>query len=370
MDEPKFASPSCRDGEIGKRSGLKIHRPQGLAGSSPAPGTHSKSRVTSQRVLQEMVAHSDASLRTDHVPLRVVLLVNPAAGLRPAAINHVEAALRARGADVDVATTVGQGDGIAIARQAANAGADVLFACGGDGTLNEAVNGLVGSDTALAALPAGTVNVWAREVGISSDPLRATALLWEGERRWVDLGRAGERYFLLMAGIGFDADIAAQVTYPEKRRWGALAYLVRGAVTALRWPRQRMWLLLDDRSLRRRLLFVVVGNTRLYGGVVNITHHAVADDGLIDVCLFGGHGLAEKLAHAVRVVTRRHTRSPTVEYYRGRRLTLVTRPRVAVQVDGDAIGQTPMTFEAVPRALKVVVPRGDGGGLFLRPAEP
>jgi YegS/Rv2252/BmrU family lipid kinase len=301
--------------------------------------------------------------------LRVVLLVNPEAGLRPAAPEAIAGALRARGAAVEVAATTRRGEGVTIARQAAAAGADVLFACGGDGTLNEAVNGLAGTETALAAFPAGTVNVWAREVGIPADPVRAVSLLWEGDVRRIDLGRAGDTYFLLMAGIGFDADVAAQVTRPEKRRWGPLAYLGRGIVTAARWPRQRMWLRLDGRALRRRLLFVVVGNTRLYGGVVNITHRAVADDGLLDVCLFGGQGLAEKVWHFLRVATRSHTRHPTVEYYRVRRFTLVTRPRAAVQVDGDSIGQTPMVFEAVPKALKVVVPRRSLDGLFLQPPE-
>jgi diacylglycerol kinase (ATP) len=316
----------------------------------------------------ESTWHSTGQIQPAERP-HVVLLVNPEAGARRANIAAIEEQLRARGARVDLATTSRAGEGAVIARQAVTDRVDVLLACGGDGTLNEAVNGLAGSDTALAVFPAGTVNVWAREVGIPADPQRAATLLWDGELRRIDLGRAGERYFLLMAGIGFDADVAAQVTRPEKRRWGPLAYVGRGLVTAVRWPRQRMWLNLDGRSLRRRLLFVVVGNTRLYGGVVNITHRAVADDGLLDVCLFGGQGVAEKVLHALRIVTRSHTRHPTVEYYRARRLTLVTRPRVAIQVDGDTIGQTPMTFEAVPGALKVVVPRGHGHGLFLRPSE-
>ncbi len=299
-------------------------------------------------------------------PLRVVLLVNPEAGMRPAAIERIEAALRAGGATVETVPTTRRGDGIRIARRAAEAGADVLLACGGDGTLNEAVNGLAGTETALAVLPAGTVNVWAREIGIPLDPVRAVDLLWRGERRRVDLGRANGRYFLLMASIGFDAAAAGQVTRPEKRRWGALAYLWRGLTLALRWPRQRVWLLLDGRIVRRRGLLVVVGNTRLYGGVVTITHEAIADDGLLDVCLFDAGGFGEKLAHALRVVARRHTRAPTVEYYRARRITVVTRPRAPVQVDGDVIGQTPVTFEAVPLAIKVIVPPGAGGGLFSR----
>ncbi len=315
--------------------------------------------------------HSSGDTRqrviTHHSSLRVVLLVNPAAGMRRASIDQVEGQLRGRGAVVETVLTTRAGEGVEIARQGAAGGADVLLACGGDGTINEAVNGLAGTQTALAVLPAGTVNVWAREVGIPLDPTRAIALLWDGARRWIDLGRAGDRYFLLMAGIGFDADVAAQVTAPEKRRWGALAYVARGVVSALTWPRNRMRLRLDDRSLRRHTVFLVVGNTRLYGGLVNITHHAVADDGLLDICMFDGDGVLHRIGHAVRVVTRSHTRVPSVEYYRARRVTVVTRPRTPVQVDGDTIGHTPMTFTAVPHALKVVVPAGDSNGLFLQP---
>jgi YegS/Rv2252/BmrU family lipid kinase len=322
--------------------------------------------------MSERLVQNDASRVTPAASLRVVLLVNPTAGMRPASVQQIESELRSRGATLEVAATSRAGEGVAIARQASESGADVLLACGGDGTLNEAVNGLVGSSTALAAFPAGTVNVWAREVGIPADPARNAALLWEGERRRVDLGRAGTRYFLLMAGIGLDADVAGQVTRPEKRRWGPLAYLWRGVFTGLRWPRQRMWIMLDDRSMKRRVLFCVIGNTRLYGGVVNITQHAVADDGMLDVCLFGGQGMRDKLAHAIRVAARQHTRAPTVEYYRAHQITLVTRPRSYVQVDGDLIGQTPMQFAAVPRALRVVLPAassGRAGGLFLRPPE-
>src|SRR5688500_6820932 len=121
--------------------------------------------------------------------MRVVVLVNPTAGMRPAGIDQLQAALRSRGASIEVATTSRSGEGTDIARRAADEGVDVLLACGGDGTLNEAVNGLAGTSTALAAFPAGTVNVWAREVGIPSDPVRAAALLWDGDRRRIDLGR-------------------------------------------------------------------------------------------------------------------------------------------------------------------------------------
>src|SRR5207248_10029078 len=167
------------------RTGLWVRIPP----SAPHPVTSDEERVMSATVADRRAS----SPITHHAPLRVVLLVNPAAGMRRTSVALVEEQVRARGAIVETALTSRAGEGVVIARQAAVAGADVLLACGGDGTLNEAVNGLAGTHTALAVLPAGTVNVWAREVGIPPDPAKALNLLWDGERRWIDLGRAGQR---------------------------------------------------------------------------------------------------------------------------------------------------------------------------------
>lgn len=298
--------------------------------------------------------------------MRTRVIVNPAAGMRPADVRDVLAVLHRRGAVADVHLTKYRAHATELARDAAARDYAAVLACGGDGTLNEAANGLVGSSTAVLAIPVGTANVWAKEVGIPRRLEEAAALLWEGQVRQIDLGRAGERHFLLMAGIGFDAMVTQQVTLEEKRRLGKVAYMLRGTATFLSWPRRRMRINLDGKSLRRRPIFVVIGNTRLYGGLVTITDRAVADDGLLDVCIFSGDGLLQKVKHFVRVVLRRHSESPQVEYYRARRISVWSRPRQPIQLDGDPVAQTPMTFECVPGALRVVVPRKLPAGLFVR----
>ena len=110
---------------------------------------------------------------------------------------------------------------------------DVVLVSGGDGTVNQAINGIAGTDTALAVLPGGTANVWAREMRISREPLDALRIAIEGEARRVDLGRANGRYFLLMAGVGLDGEVIERVTARSKRRLGAASYLVAGVPAAI-----------------------------------------------------------------------------------------------------------------------------------------
>src|SRR5437588_6434197 len=143
-----------------------------------------------------------------------VLIHNPVS--RAAAsrdrLEDAVAAAHAAGWSVTIVPTDGPAHATAIARDAAAAGSDVIIVSGGDGTINEAVNGIAGTETALAVLPGGTANVWAKEIGVRKDPLAAMRQMLTGERRRIDLGRAGDRYFLLMAGIGLDGAVVARMT--------------------------------------------------------------------------------------------------------------------------------------------------------------
>lgn len=288
-----------------------------------------------------------------------MVVFNPAAGQAESLerdLNAAAKAWRARGWRVELCPTAAAGDGTRLAKQAADQGYDLVVAAGGDGTINEVVNGLAGSATALGTLPLGTMNVWARELNMPLQPLAAAEALLEWRVRAIDLGRAGDRYFLLMAGIGFDAAITAGVKTAEKRRLGALAYVLRGIEQALNIRGARTRLSLDGRTIKRRVLMTVVGNTQLYGGLVKITHRASIDDGLLDVCVIRGDNFFSAVRHAIAILRRRQSRDPEIEYYRARTIQIIARPRLPVQVDGDAIGQTPMTFQVVPGALRALLP--------------
>lgn len=290
---------------------------------------------------------------------RALIVLNPLAGQAAALQQNVQAARavwQAHGWSVDVKTTGSPGDGARLAREAAALGYDVVAAAGGDGTINEVVNGLAGTRTALAALPVGTVNVWARELGFPLEPRAAAEALLRAQVRRIDLGRANDRYFLLMAGVGFDAAVVNEVRSDEKRRLGALAYALRALDLALRYRGRRARISLDGRVVRGRVLLVVIGNSQLYGGIFKITARACIDDGMLDVCVIKGESLASAPLRVLSILRQRYNLDPRIEYHRARVVRVEARGALPVQVDGDQAGATPMTFAVVPGALRALLP--------------
>ena len=178
-----------------------------------------------------------------------------------------------------------------------------MVAAGGDGTVNEVINGLAGTQTALAALPIGTVNVWVRELGLPLQPRAAAEALLHAKIRTIDLGRAGDRYFLLMCGVGFDAAVTAEVRAREKRRFGAMAYLLRAANLAGRFRGTPARITLDGEACVGGVLMIVLGNSQLYGGVVKFTSRASLMMGCCDVCIIKGNSLWSAPFRVLSVVT-------------------------------------------------------------------
>ena len=255
-----------------------------------------------------------------------------------------------------------------LAAEAVKAGMDMVVAAGGDGTVNEVVQALAGQSTALGVLPIGTVNVWAREMGIPLKLAQARELLVSGVRRRVDLGRAGSHYFLLMAGIGFDAEVARRVDRGPLARWGLklLDYAATASYMGVTQRPVHIWMRLDGKRRTTDALMVLIGNTRLYGGAFRIARDAVADDGLFDVVIIGGGGALSRLGLLARALARRRSLGPRVRYERCRTIRLESTIPLPVQVDGEVIGTLPMTFTIVPHALSVIISSQAPADLFAR----
>jgi diacylglycerol kinase (ATP) len=297
------------------------------------------------------------------VTKRALFVFNPAARGVPT-IARLRAAIDSLdGWETSLETTAGPGHAIELARDAAERGLDAVIACGGDGTVNEVANGLAGSPTALAAMRGGTANVWGKEARLPRNPRAAVRLLTDGETRTIDLGRAGDRRFLLMAGIGFDAAIVRGVSATLKRRLGAASYLLHGLDRTLRYRAITVDMLANGEPLRSRLYWLLLGNTRSYAGVLNITHQAKVDDGRLDLCLLQTGGPLRLAWLAPWVLLGRHHRRAGVMYQKVQSLEVRT-PGLPVQVDGEYLCETPLCFEVVPAALRVVVPRGLRSPLF------
>lgn len=304
---------------------------------------------------------------------RARIIVNPLSGalLVPGALTELQETadwLEAQGLATEVYVTEYPGHATRLAREAAQAHRDIVIAAGGDGTVNDVVQGLAGCATALGVLPLGTVNVWAREVGIPLTMSGAAQVILDGVRRRVDLGRAGARYFLLMAGIGFDAEVARRVEQRQARRVGLkmMDYITTASYLTITQQPARIWMRQEGRRRSLHALMVIIGNTRLHGGAMTFATRAVADDGWLDIVVLGGGGVAYRVGVMLRALLHRPTLGPHVRYARARTVRLESDPPLPVQVDGEVVGKLPMTFSVVPLALTVIVPRKAPSALFVR----
>jgi len=249
------------------------------------------------------------------------------------------------------------------ARIALAAGADVVLACGGDGTVRHVARVLAGSGTPLGLVPTGTANLLARNLAIAlGDPAKATRIALCGTNRAVDVGwvfiddHAEEQVFLVMAGVGFDAAIMAGASHELKARLGSLAYFLSGA-RALTGPRASITLAVDGRiDPPRRVRTVVVGNCgKLLAGLV-LMPAAKMDDGLLDVVSIGPKSIFGWLAVTTRVLGRRRGGHRIVQHWQGRTVIISAEAPQHAQLDGDPVGEvTGLRMRVDPGALLVRV---------------
>jgi YegS/Rv2252/BmrU family lipid kinase len=294
------------------------------------------------------------------VQKRATLIINPAARVMPSQRSLAEAIEWIRRADweLTVQTTEAPGHATSLARHAAELGQELVIVCGGDGTISEAAHGLAGTGTALAVMPAGTARVWAKEAKLPRRPLTAAQVAVEGQAYTIDLGRADGRHFFMMAGVGLDGRIAQRISPRMKRHLGATAYAIIAAREALRHKGSPVTIRLDVETLPVTLMMMIVGNTRNYAGITELTPLALANDGLLDVCIFEGNDTRSIVGHALRVMARKHVNGSNVVYRKVRSVEILDDALLPVQLDGDFWSDRPKTFEVAPNALKMVLPRG------------
>ncbi len=287
--------------------------------------------------------------------MKIKLIANPVAGGDARRkIADAVSYLEQRGASVELDLTKARGDARRSATAARDADFDRIIAAGGDGTLNEVINGLAPSTVPLAFIPFGTANVFALGAGIPLDLEKACEIALRGTPRPVCLGCAGDTRFLLMAGIGFDAEVVAGVSLPLKRRFGKLAYLLSGLRVLARSDVAPFEVTAED-GFHCRAYGAVLGNDRLYGGRFKITPEASLREDSLDVCLFLRPGRLQLLATIARMLLSRPHRDDEVLRFKSRHL-IISGTNAPVQVDGDCHGRLPQTFRAVFGELSLVFP--------------
>jgi YegS/Rv2252/BmrU family lipid kinase len=297
------------------------------------------------------------------------IIVNPVAGNGRTGLRWagVEERLRMEGAQFVVEFTNEPGHATRLAREAVAAGYRTIVAVGGDGTLNEVVNGLIVDGRAdpavrLGVIPAGTGSDFGRGIGLPRDPLAAALRLLQAEPRWFDLGQAtcklGEgtnvRYFINVAGLGFDGAVADRVNRSGKALGGTISYLTNVVLTLFAYSNKRVRWTLDGQPRDEVLNSVIVANASCFGGGMKISPNSRADDGLFHVITLGDWGKAEFLATVPRVYTGTHLTHPKVKEYVGREVAVEADGRMFLQAEGDLFGEAPATFKVLSRAIQIL----------------
>jgi diacylglycerol kinase (ATP) len=250
--------------------------------------------------------------------------------------------------------TSAPGEARSLAADAVAEGCTTIVAAGGDGTINEVVNGIGQSNVKLGLLPIGTMNVFAAELGLPMNNLRRCwDIIEAGHVRRVDLARANHHYFVQLGGIGFDAQIVQTTSWNFKRSFGPLSYVITGAQIAAQKP-PRLTVEADGKSHQGS--FVLVGNGRYYGGPFIIFKNARIDDGKLDVLIFKNLGYLDIVRYLHGIIFGRHLDLHDVTYFQTRKMLVRSEQDVPVEVDGEVIGNVPVTFHLAPRKLKVIAP--------------
>ena len=247
--------------------------------------------------------------------------------------------------------------GLGQTRAAIESGAEVVFVCGGDGTVMSAVSALVGADASLAILPAGTGNLLAANLGLSTDLAAGLEVALEGGLRRLDVGAAEGQHFAVMAGMGFDAHMLDATSDTAKARIGWPAYVL-GALKHLKDRPMRVTIRIDDgQPMRRRARSVLIANVgRLQGGV-RLLSEAAPDDGVLDVAVLTPRTLRNWAALGWGLM-RRHSRVPSMEVFHGAKVNVISNRPQPRQLDGDVIDTGDrLLAEVVPGAFWLCVPQ-------------
>ncbi len=295
----------------------------------------------------------------------VVLIVNPTAGRGKAGrqVPEIKRLLGAAAAEWDWRFTEKSGDARTLARAAADAGARLVVAVGGDGTLHEVMNGVLGTGASVGLIPYGTGNDFARALGLYGSLETACKTLISGSIRNVDVGiidgegTGGPRHFLVLAGTGYDARTAQTVNAGIRFLSGPLAYVWGAVLTLWRFTPFALTLTLDDAPPRRlSAMFVSFANAETTGGGMKIAPGAKVDDGCLDVCLVAAVSKPTLLYNLTQIFSGKHLRSSAVSMHKAKRLTVDADPPQPLLVDGEVVGTTPATITLLPGALPFLVP--------------
>jgi diacylglycerol kinase (ATP) len=292
---------------------------------------------------------------TDPAFPRIHIIYNPISGRRrKALLNRVVSRLRDSGCVVHISCTEKRGDAERMAAETSPTDYDAIAVAGGDGTINEVLNGMTQSRLPLGLIPMGTANVLAAEIGLRVTPDAIAAALLAGQRQPIDIGIAGSRRFVMMAGVGFDADVVRGIIPGLKRAVGKGAYVWQSLVEILRYRPQRFRITLD--GVGHEAASAVFANGHFYAGRFTCAPEARLTDGKLHVCLFKSSGRLSVIRYGNALMLGTLHKRRDIEIIPATRIRADGETGSPVHGDGDILATTPLDISVEHGGVELVVP--------------
>lgn len=296
--------------------------------------------------------------------MKICLILNPKSGLVHRFLNCNPAGeildfFNEQGISLDIKTTTKRGEGTPLAAEAVSQGYNHIIAGGGDGTINEVLNGIIDTEAVMGVLPLGTENVFCKSMGVPLDIKEACRHFLHAREKQIDVGIANKQHFLMMAGIGLDAHIISDMDPELKKALGGVGFILKG-VDFLSHRIQETYrptvkLRLNDKNevIESKFWIILVGNQSHYSGTIKLLKKAKIDDGLLDILVFPFIDNETVLQQLVSAMTETHLELGQVMYYQSKDFTVETDHPIFTQADGELTGKTPIHFTVKHKALRI-----------------
>jgi len=290
-------------------------------------------------------------------------IINPAAGKVDAVLPIFNSSMKEAGIKWEGSITHKPGDAIQIAKDAIKEGVDALVVYGGDGTLAEAINGLIGSELPLIILPGGSANILAAELGIPTDLKEACALMSRGplEIKIIDVGQFNKRYFAMGISLGFQSDVVKGASRETKNKFGFLAYFFSAFAAVKKTKKCVYHLKIDGQEHEVEGLTCIITNVGNVGfGNISFDKHIDVSDGLLDVVVVRQVNFSLFKLIIIKLIKSKHTDNfELVGHWQGKDVSVSSSPKQTVQCDGEVLEAMPIHIKIIPSAIRVLVPKKD-----------
>jgi YegS/Rv2252/BmrU family lipid kinase len=296
--------------------------------------------------------------------MKHIFIINPAAGKGKSLelIPFIEECFKDKAGELVIRVTDYPGHATALAKEYSGNGKCRIYSVGGDGTVNEIVNGIAGTESALGVIPTGSGNDFIRSVQTESDIKAMIVSTINGKEKSIDLAKVNDKYFINISSIGFDANVVYNADKFKKMPGitGSMAYLISIVYTVFKNKICNIKIDIDGKKMDLKLLLAAVANGRYYGGGILPTPDAKLDDGLFDICLVTEMKRIQILSLFPKYVKGLHAQIKQVSFYKGKKIKIESEENFCLNIDGEILTAQTLIFEILENAIKVIFPVSEG----------